>query len=140
MSSFSHFDPALKDFFAGLRANNSKAWVDDHRADYDALLMEPAKKFVAAMAPAMKKNSPQIQADARVNGSIMRMNRDTRFSADKTPYKTAIHFIFWEGAAKPKDGAGLYLKFDEKEVGMAAGLMGFSPAMLEKYRQAVLDE
>ncbi|MFN3231470.1 MAG: DUF2461 domain-containing protein [Alphaproteobacteria bacterium] len=138
--AFQHFPRELQGFFKALKKNNSKDWLDAHRADYDNLLMEPAKDFVEAMGPPLQKIAPGIRAEPRVNGSIMRMNRDTRFSKDKTPYKTAIHFIFWEGAGKAKDSPGLYLKFDDKEVGMAVGMMGFDPARLDRFRKAILDD
>ncbi|MCX5862175.1 MAG: DUF2461 family protein [Deltaproteobacteria bacterium] len=49
------------------------------------------------MGRALKKMSPLVVADPRVNKSIFRAFRDTRFSKDKTPYKTHLGIFFWEG-------------------------------------------
>ena len=114
--------------------------MDVHKADYGRLLMEPAKDFVSAMGPALQAFAPNIRAEPRVNGTIMRMNRDTRFSKDKTPYKTALHFIFWEGAGKPREHPAFYLRFDDKQIGLGAGLYGFSDAQLSKFRNLVVDD
>lgn len=138
--TFSGFPKGVRGFFKDLKQNNSKAWLDANRDRYDGLLMEPSKQFVAALEAPLKKIAPNIRAEPRVNGSIMRMNRDTRFSKDKTPYKTAIHFIFWEGAGKAKDSPALYMRFDDKNLGLAVGTMGFSPDELVRYRRAVIDD
>lgn len=137
---FTGFPKGVQGFFKALKQNNSKAWMDANKSEYAALLMEPSKEFVAAMEAPLRKIAPGIRAEPRVNGSIMRMNRDTRFSKDKTPYKTAIHFIFWEGTGKAKDSPAFYMRFDDKNLGLAVGMMGFSPEELSRYRRAVLDE
>ena len=53
--------------------------------------------FVAAIGDKLVKHSPNISAIPKVNGSIFRVNRDIRFSKDKTPYKDHIDLWFWEG-------------------------------------------
>ncbi len=135
-----YFSKDLQKFLRDLKANNTRAWMDAHKADYGRLLMEPAKDFVSAMGPALQAFAPNVRAEPRVNGTIMRMNRDTRFSKDKTPYKTALHFIFWEGAGKPREHPAFYLRFDDRHVGLGAGLYGFSDAQLAKFRKLVLDD
>ena len=64
-----------------------------HRAEYESLYLEPAKAFVEAMAPGLAKLAKGLRAEPRVNGSIMRIHRDTRFSKDKKPYKTGLFLL-----------------------------------------------
>jgi uncharacterized protein (TIGR02453 family) len=136
-SQFDGFSKKLVTFLKGLERNNSKAWFDAHRAEYDEFYLEPAKAFAAAMAPALAKLDPQIRCEPRVNGAIMRINRDTRFSKDKTPYKTAMHFRFPSGEGK--NGASYFLRIAAGSVTMAGGAWGFDPKMMARYRKAVVD-
>jgi uncharacterized protein (TIGR02453 family) len=94
---FEGFPPEGLAFLAGLAEHNEKAWFDAHRAEYERGLLEPARDFVDAIGPELEAVHPGIHADPRVNGSIMRINRDTRFSKDKRPYKTHLDLWFWEG-------------------------------------------
>ena len=69
---------------------------------------------------------PGIATEARVNGSIFRINRDTRFSKDKTPYKDHLDFWFWEGQRKTAL-SGLFLRIAPAAVTVGAGAHGFDP-------------
>ena len=84
-TAFDGFPKTATTFLKGLAKNNSKAWFDANRADYESGLLEPCKDFVVAIGPKLAKIAPDIHAEPKVSGSIMRINRDTRFSKDKTP-------------------------------------------------------
>jgi uncharacterized protein (TIGR02453 family) len=127
-------------FLAGLQAHNKKEWFEAHRADYEEHLVAPAKSFVEAMAPKLAKIDPGIHAEPRVNGSIMRINRDIRFSKDKSPYKDHLDLWFWSGEDKGWECSGFFFRLTPKELMLGAGMHGFMPPALERYRQAVLDE
>ena len=139
MSSFDGFSSALTDYLAGLATNNSKAWFDARRQEYDQLLVEPAKQFVAAVGPRLGDEvAPGLTAKPAINWSIRRLNRDLRFSADKTPYNARLHLIFWAGA-KPNAGSGFHLVIAPDHVGIGAGQWQLTPAQLAAYRRAVSD-
>jgi len=133
---FDGFPRALPKFLSALGRNNDREWFQAHRADYEVCYLEPAQAFVAAIAPELKKLSKGIVAEPRVNGSIMRINRDTRFSKDKTPYKTGLHLIFRDGG---KAGPGFFLRIAPGGFGLAGGMMAFDPKQLERFRRAVID-
>ena len=135
-SAFNGFSKDLPKFLAQLNKNNSKAWFDAHRKDYDALFLEPAKQFIAALAEPMSGVSKAIQVEPRVNGSIMRINRDTRFSKDKTPYKTHLDMMFWEGGGS-RESPCFFFRMTSKELHLGAGMHGFGPDQLKIYRQAL---
>jgi uncharacterized protein (TIGR02453 family) len=71
---------------------------------------------------------------------MMRIYRDTRFSKDKTPYKTNMAFAFWEGPRKKMENPSFGLQFGTWGAGLYGGVWGFPKDMLEKYRAAVLDD
>ncbi len=128
-------DQALK-FLRGLKRNNNREWFEKNRSLYENELLEPAKAFVLALAPRLYEISPEINAEPRVNGSIKRINRDTRFSADKTPYKDHFDFHFKQGGGG-KDGPGYYLRIMPDQMWIGAGCYRFEKAPLARYRKAV---
>ena len=127
-------------FLTALSRNNEKAWFDAHRAEYDAFFIEPAKTFVEAMAAPLKKLDAKLQAQPRVNGSILRINRDVRFSKDKTPYKDHLDLWFWSGAKKGWDSSGFFFRLTPTKLLLGAGMHGFVPPVLAQYRQNVLSD
>jgi uncharacterized protein (TIGR02453 family) len=75
--------------------NNNRDWFAANKQRYEEDVLEPALEFIVAFAPQLEKISPHFRADARPSGgSLFRIYRDTRFSKDKSPYKTnlGIHF------------------------------------------------
>ncbi|MEM7301339.1 MAG: DUF2461 domain-containing protein [Pseudomonadota bacterium] len=136
MSDFSGFPIETIKFISGLSQNNSKDWFEAHRADYDAHYIGPAKQFVAAMAEPLSKLHAGLVAEPRVNGSIFRINRDIRFSKDKTPYKDHLDLWFWEGNRK---GAisGLFFRIAKDQLILGAGAHGFDKDRLARFRNAV---
>ena len=124
------------DFLRDLRQNNDRAWFESNRARYEAGYLEPAKAFVTAMAPDLDRIVPGINAEPRVLGSIFRINRDTRFSADKRPYKDHLDFWFWQGDRRAAV-SGLFLRISPDAVIVGAGAHGFSRDQLARYRTAV---
>ncbi len=139
MTDFAGFGPKTKRFLRELGRNNHKAWFDAHRGDYEAHYLEPAKAFVEAAGPKLEKVAPDLVWEPRVNGSIFRVNRDIRFSKDKTPYKDHIDLWFWEGQRKTAV-SGFFLRITSTSVHLGAGSHGFSKEALASYRKALLDE
>ncbi len=137
MSQFSGFGKQTTDFLEALGKNNEKPWFDAHRAEYEEFYLEPAKAFVEAVAAPLRAISPTSQAQPRVNGSIFRVNRDIRFSKDKTPYRDHIDMWFWDGEARNRAVSGFYLRIAAKEVIVGAGAHMFDSSNLKRFRSAV---
>ena len=107
------FTRGTMQFLAELGANNDKAWFDENKPRYEALVREPALDFIRAMGPRLAKITKNYVADDRkVGGSLMRVHRDVRFSKDKTPYKTNIGIQFRHAAGKDVHAPGFYLHVD----------------------------
>ena len=139
MNDFTGFGPKTKKFLRDLGRNNDKSWFDAHRSEYEQFYLEPAKAFVEAVGPRLEKIAPNIVWEPRVNGSIFRVNRDIRFSKDKTPYKDHIDLWFWEGERKTAV-SGFFLRIRDKSVHLGAGSHGFSKEALTRYRESLNDE
>jgi uncharacterized protein (TIGR02453 family) len=137
---FSHFPAETLQFLSELDADNSKDWFEAHRDLYEAGYVGPARAFVETIGPRLKKISPSVRFEPKVNGSIARINRDIRFSRDKSPYKNHLDIWFWHGEKKGWDRPGFYLRITPAYVFLGSGMHTFEGAMLDRYRQAALDE
>ena len=137
MADFEGFPKQTLTFLRGISKNNSKAWFDEHRDDYDNYLIAPAKTFVSAVGDELRKLAPGVQAEPRVNGSIFRINRDTRFSKDKTPYKDHLDLWFWEGARK-EAVSGFFWRLTATQLLTGVGAHCFEKEKLAQYRQALV--
>ncbi len=137
---FPGFARELVEFLGTLERNNHKAWFDSNRRIYERALLEPAKRFVAAMQPALATISPDLRAEPKVGGSILRIAGDVRFRQDKTPYKTTLDLMFWEGGGPNREASGFFVRIAPTLLGIGGGLHGFTPQQLERYRLAVVDD
>ena len=114
--TFAGFPKQALTFFRDLSQNNTKMWFDRHREVYEQQVLVPARDFIMAMGDKLKKIAPGVQADPRVNKSLFRLNRDIRFSHDKTPYKTHLGIWFWEGARPRMECSGFYFHLEPDKV------------------------
>jgi uncharacterized protein (TIGR02453 family) len=104
------FNAATLGFLDELAANNDRVWFEANKARYEALVREPALAFIEAMAPELARFAPHFRVEPRkVGGSLMRVFRDTRFSRDKSPYKTNIGIQFRHELGKDVHAPGFYL-------------------------------
>jgi len=105
-----HVTRELFGFLGELRRHNNREWFNANKDRYLAEVRDPLLAFIGAIAPQLTRISPHIVADARSSGgSLLRIYRDTRFSRDKTPYKTNAGLSFGLDAPRDFDAPGYYL-------------------------------
>ena len=110
MAKMGYFNRKLFIFLKDLAENNNREWFKANKDRYDEDVKEPALAFVQAFSAKLEKLSPHFRADPRANGgSLFRIYRDTRFSKDKSPYKTYTGIQFRHYAAKDAHAPGFYL-------------------------------
>jgi uncharacterized protein (TIGR02453 family) len=136
--SFDGFDRGLLRFLGELRDNNEREWFHAHRDEYESLLLEPARDFVETLGEELRAFVPEVGAEPRVNGSIFRIARDTRFARDKRPYKDHLDLWFWLGDRKR--GPGFWFRLRPEELLLGGGMHHFDAGQLERYRLAVVDD
>lgn len=137
--AFSGFSKQTVEFYTQLKKNNNKSWFEEHKSDYETYVMTPARDFVVAMGDRLEQLSPRIHADPRVNKSIFRIYRDTRFSKDKTPYKTNLAMWWWEGDGPRMECSGYYIHIEPPNLMLGVGIYMFPKDMLKTYRDSVVD-
>jgi uncharacterized protein (TIGR02453 family) len=138
VAEFLGFSKETVKFFQGLKRNNNKDWFEARREVYQDHVLEPAKAFVMAMGPKLKEISPNIVAAPKVNKSIFRLNRDTRFSPDKSPFKPNLGLYFWEGPRSRMESPGFYVHLEPPTFLLGAGYYVFPDWIRERFRRAVL--
>jgi len=111
MAKFNGFPRQYFTFFNQLKKNNTREWFEEHRGDYDEFVLDPAREFVIAMGEKLRKIAPAVNAIPKINQSLFKINRDVRFSKDKSPYKTNMGIWFWEGRGKRMESSGFYFHF-----------------------------
>jgi uncharacterized protein (TIGR02453 family) len=133
------FTPELFAFLADLRENNTREWFAANKHRYENVLLEPALDFVADFAPYLEKISPHFRADPRPSGgSLFRIYRDTRFSKDKTPYKTNVGLHFRHERAKDAYAPGFYLHLSPGEVFAGGGMWHPDTATALRIRERIV--
>ncbi len=133
--AFNGFGDATFRFLRDLERNNDKGWFQAHRSAYEDDLLEPSMAFIEAIGALLAKFSPGIRAEPKIGGSMMRINRDIRFSKDKRPYKDHLDMMFRVGAAKTSPG--YWFRLTTKELILGAGMHMLDKPELERYRKAV---
>jgi uncharacterized protein (TIGR02453 family) len=136
---FTGFSQKTLRYLKDLRDKNDKAWFDEHRGHYEAFYVKPALEFIAAIGPKLQKFSPGVQFEARINGSLFRVQRDVRFSKDKTPYKAHIDLWFWHGDRKNWSTPGYFFRLEPKKLTVGGGTHRFDATQIQTYREAVVD-
>jgi uncharacterized protein (TIGR02453 family) len=116
---FTGWSPEAIDFYDGLEEDNSKTYWHAHRSEYDDLVKAPLEALVAELA------------DEFGSAIISRPNRDLRFSADRSPYKTRIYARLERGG---------FIQFSAAGLSAGRGLYMPAPDQLERYRGAVDDD
>jgi uncharacterized protein (TIGR02453 family) len=140
MSRFEGFPRDGIGFLAELRRNNEREWFAAHRDTYERCLLDPARDLVEAVGAELARAGIEAHADPRVGGSIFRINRDTRFSKDKRPYKDHLDLWFWQGSGPSRAHPGYFFRLRPEVLVLGAGMHVFERALLERYRAAVADD
>ncbi len=154
---FTGFKPEAIQFLVDLTENNDRAWFQPRKAEYERLLKEPMEAMIAALADELAARGVPMRADPK--RSPFRIYRDTRFSKDKSPYKTALgaSFPWLGGAGVPGDGAagegemggshderahgnGGYFHFQPGEMFVGGGVWQMDRPRLDAFRVAVRDD
>jgi uncharacterized protein (TIGR02453 family) len=106
-------------FLKELKANNDRAWFAENKHRYEAHVKDPAYRFIQDFAGPLRKLSPHFQAGPR---SLFRIHRDTRFSKDKSPYKTHTGIHFRHDRSKDAHAPGFYLHLEPGSVFAGIGI------------------
>ncbi|NJN98668.1 MAG: DUF2461 domain-containing protein [Anaerolineales bacterium] len=134
-----YITPELFTFFRELKDNNNREWFEANKGRYEKHVRGPLLEFVSDFGLRLAEISPHYLADARKSGgSLFRINRDVRFSKDKSPYKTAAGVHFRHEVGKDAHAPGFYLHLEPDGVFAGVGIWQPDPPTLAKIREAIV--
>jgi len=138
MPEFAGFPAQTARFLTELAENNEREWFKDNKHRYEEHVLEPALDFINAMEPRLEKISKHFVAiGKRTGGSLMRVYRDTRFSKNKTPYKTNVGIQFRHELGKDVHAPGFYLHIQPKNCFFGAGIWRPDSEALAAIRESI---
>jgi uncharacterized protein (TIGR02453 family) len=136
-----YFSAATTAFLAQLARHNDRAWFKSHQERYEEQVRGPALRFILDVAPQLQRVSPHLVADPRpVGGSLFRIQRDVRFSADKSPYKTHLGIQFRHDAGRDVHAPGIYLHIEPGNAFVACGVWRPDAPALLRIRTAIASQ
>jgi len=122
-------------FLRALKRNNRREWFNTHRDEYERYVREPMTAVVERLAEDFRAFAPELVASPKV--SMYRIYRDTRFSENKTPYKTHIAAVFPTRGLLKHQGAGVYFHISPEGVWAGGGMYSPEPAQLYAVREHI---
>ena len=127
-------------FLARLARHNERDWFEAHRAVWDNQIVPAMLSWCAELCEELRDVMPRLVFVPRVGCSHYRLNRDIRFSRGKSPYKTHVAALLWEGGDK-HDAPGVYVRVSPSEVLFAGGMWMFEQeGRLDRYRKRLQDD
>jgi uncharacterized protein (TIGR02453 family) len=133
MGNFTGFGPKALPFFEALKFHQSREWFEENRGLYETDVLAPMVALIDDLTAAFAARKMPLRGDGK--RSIFRLNRDVRFSKDKSPYKTAAGAV-----AEGEGGTRFYVEISSAGLRVAAGYYHLAPDQLERWRAAVADD
>lgn len=131
-----YFTPKFNSFFIGLAANNNRDWFLENKKLYEKEVKDAFAKFLTDLIQKIKeKYDPTF--DLQVKDAVFRINKDIRFSKDKTPYKLHVSAVISKNGRLDMQDPGLYIQFGMEELWIGGGMYMPEKENLEKIRQHI---
>lgn len=132
------FSKKTFDFLSENRLRNSKEWFDGHRGEFDAFVMDPFKELVRELAPEMLAIDAQLIVEPRVDRTISRIRRDTRFSKDKSLYRDVMWCCFVRDKKIWGGPPGFVMELSPRGWRYGCGYYATDPRTMESARELIL--
>ena len=124
-------------FLRSLKRNNNREWFQKHKSIYETQVKQPMESLIEFMATEFQRFAPEMVASPKA--SAYRIHRDTRFSKDKSPYKTHVAAVFPRSGLGKHEGAGYYLHVAPTELLIGGGLYMPLPEDLNAIRSHIAE-
>jgi uncharacterized protein (TIGR02453 family) len=135
-----YFDANTFKFLRALARHNERAWFNAHKAEWQAHVRDPYLRLIADLGPGLRTVTEHYRADPNpVGGSLFRIQRDTRFANDKTPYKTHAGARFFHARGREVEAPSFYLHVQPGNCFIGAGIWHPEAATLRRLRQFIHD-
>ncbi|HWB63467.1 MAG TPA: DUF2461 domain-containing protein [Chitinophagales bacterium] len=130
-----YFNDKFFKFFDGLTKNNNKEWFEKNRPVYENEVKKPFRQLMEDLTVKLSKDLPELNRD--VAKAVFRINRDIRFSKDKSPYKNHVAGVLSRKGTKDEDYPGFYVHLGADDLMVGGGKYFVSKEHLVKIRQEI---
>lgn len=138
IAPFNGFTSEALQFLADLKANsNNKPWFEAHQEVYQNALLAPMKALVATLADFMLSIDPYFEVTPAINRTISRLNRDVRFSQDKSLYRANMWITFKRPRKNWLDAPAFYFELFPDWYRYGMGYYSTTPEKMARFRAAV---
>ena len=129
------FTPSFLKFFKELTKNNTTVWFNENRKTYEQDVKKPFSDFVETMISRIQKYEPEVQI--KPSDAIMRINKDIRFSKEKTPYNTHVAANISAHGKKDKSYPGFFFQLSHEGIKIYGGAYMVEKHTLENIRKHI---
>jgi uncharacterized protein (TIGR02453 family) len=136
-AGFPGFPKEMTTFFRSLKRNNRREWFQPRKHVFEQHVKEPMIELVTALNHDFAKFAPEYVSDPKK--AIFRIYRDTRFSADKTPYKTHIAASFARRGGERLAAGGFYFSVSHDQIEVAGGIYHPAPETMLVVRNHIAE-
>ncbi|WP_420580426.1 DUF2461 domain-containing protein [Reichenbachiella sp.] len=133
-----YFTKSFITFFQDLTNNNQKEWFHANKKRYESEVKKPFETFLSDLIAAIQNEDPSLSIAPK--DCVLRINRDLRFSKDKTPYNLHYSAVVSHAGRKDKSVPGLFLRFSPEEVGVMGGAYVLDKDQLKAIRSDVMKQ
>jgi uncharacterized protein (TIGR02453 family) len=132
------FHPDFLQFFIELASNNHKDWFDINRRRYETSVKEPFKEFISILIKRLSIEDDSFR-ELRSEDCIFRINRDIRFSKDKSPYKLFTSAIVAPGGKKKRENSGVYVELGPEHLRIYSGVYEADKDSIQRIRIGIAE-
>jgi uncharacterized protein (TIGR02453 family) len=137
IENFDGFSSATFQFLRSLCDNNHKEWFELHKSDYQEHVLKPLQSLAAGLGPLMLSIDQDFEVTPALNKTISRIYRDTRFSKDKSPYKTSHWITFKRPRIEWKDYPAYFFEITPNSYRYGMGFYNASRETMDRFRKKV---
>ncbi|MEA2077041.1 MAG: DUF2461 domain-containing protein [Candidatus Marinimicrobia bacterium] len=134
---FNGFLPDAQQFLRDLGENNNKDWFEQRRHDYETLILIPLRKLVMDLSITMQEIDPELELRPVVNKTISRIYRDTRFSKDKSTFRTNMWINFKQSSTGWHDMPSWWIELKPDGYTYGMGFYQASATTMQAFRDRI---
>ena len=139
MNQFNGFTQAGLNFLQDVWIHNSKLWFEEHRAIYDHELIKPFRLLVEQLTPTMLKIDERFETRPAIGKTIARIHRDTRFSKDKSLYRSRLWLTFKRPSRDWKEAPAYFFEISADCYRYGLGYYCASKQTMDIFREEILN-
>lgn len=125
------------DFLQQVRIENDKTWFEEHRFIYDRSILTPFRALVDDLAPTMLEIDPQLETRSAIGKTLSRIHRDTRFSHDKSLYRSRMWLTFKRSAKNWTDAPAYFFEISPDTLRYGLGYYSASRPTMDLFRHTL---